>query len=440
MLPDSQVMTKAHSRGTLRATKEDFMVTGSPGQQPLVPAAVPPQGAVAGTGGEGATTEEPVNGPAVRPRGEYLPQTTGARGVFLVALVLISLVFWSLWQPLLIACVLAATFMRVQDKLAAKLGDRRSLAAFIVTCVVVLLIVTPFAVLLFIGIEQAVQAVGSLRKTLEQGDTAKLLQPLPDWLEKLIRPLADRLPKQLSNMPKGAGDAGRWAAVQLQTVLIGLSAFLFDLAMMMIAFFALLTDGHHLVEWVRRVSPLGHARTHELLKEFRGLARVLVGSNFATGAAQAAVATVGYFIAHAPQPIFFGMLTLLTSFIPSVGTSIVALPLVGYLFLVGKTGWAIFLLLWAIVVVGLIDNVLRPYLIRSDMHAHGALVFFSIVGAMAITGVSGLMLGPLVLTLFLSLMRFRQRDLQRRSAGEQAPPPVPLPAARTVGSTAGAAE
>jgi len=134
----------------------------------------------------------------------------------------------------------------------------------------------------------------------------------------------------------------------------------------------------------------------------------VVGANFITGAVQAAIATIGFFIARAPSPIFFGLLTLFSSLIPSVGTALVTLPVAGLMLLLGHKWSALFLALWGGVVVGLIDNLLRPMLIRGKVQLHGALVFFSLIGAISAFGGVGLFLGPLALVFFLAVVRTRR--------------------------------
>ena len=155
------------------------------------------------------------------------------------------------------------------------------------------------------------------------------------------------------------------------------------LALMLIAFFFLLRDGRALVDWIIGATPLRADACASMMREFRDVARSVLGANFITGGVQAAIATIGFFIARAPSPIFFGLLTLFASLIPSVGTALVTLPVAGLMLLLGHPWAALFLALWALVVVGLIDNVLRPMLIRGRVQLHGALVFFSLIGAMA---------------------------------------------------------
>ena len=190
------------------------------------------------------------------------------------------------------------------------------------------------------------------------------------------------------------------------------------LALMLIAFFFLLRDGRALVDWIIGATPLRPERVRSMMREFRDVARSVLGANFITGGVQAVIATIGFFIARAPSPIFFGLLTLFASLIPSVGTALVTLPVAGLVLLLGHPWAALFLALWALVVVGLIDNVLRPMLIRGGVQLHGALVFFSLIGAIGAFGAVGLFLGPLALVFFLAVVRTRR--LEREGLPQEA--------------------
>ena len=143
------------------------------------------------------------------------------------------------------------------------------------------------------------------------------------------------------------------------------------------------------------------------------------------------VATAGYLIARVPQPIFFGLLTFLAAFIPSVGTSIVMLPIAAVLLLTGHVAAGVFLAAWAILVTGTIDNVLKPLLARGGADIHGGLVFFAMIGGLVMYGTLGLLVGPLAVSLLLALLRVAGRD--RGVEGSQpgaAPGPEALAALR----------
>jgi predicted PurR-regulated permease PerM len=207
-----------------------------------------------------------------------------------------------------------------------------------------------------------------------------------------------------------------WALGALGDALAVSARFGIRLVLMLIALFFLLRDGHAFVDWLVGATPLAPERVREMVSEFRAVARSVLGANLVTGAAQAVVATAGFLIARAPSPIFFGLLTLFSSLIPSVGTALVTFPVAGLMLLLGHPFGALFLAIWAALAVGLVDNLLRPMLIHGRVRLHGALVFFSLIGAMSAFGAEGLFLGPLALSFFVAVVRTRRREREQARA------------------------
>jgi len=123
-----------------------------------------------------------------------------------------------------------------------------------------------------------------------------------------------------------------------------------------------------------------------------------------TALVQSAAATVGYVIARVPHSVFFGLLTFVAAFIPSVGTTIVALPVALLMLALGHPWAALFLALWGLVIVGLVDNVVKPLLIKGGVQIDAAVLFFSLIGGLALFGAAGLIVGPLAVVLFVSVV------------------------------------
>jgi len=321
---------------------------------------------------------------------------------------LIGAVVLPLWRPLLVAAVLAGVLSPLYEKMVRRMGGRRSLGAALFTAATVILILIPIAAIVTIAVHEAAGAIGVVRSTIAsegiEGLIAKAPDPIEGWLHRLERLLPSEIDRAQSRVAAG----GRWALGAVSGALSMLARFSLKLALMLIAFFFLLRDGRELIDWFIRSTPLAPERVRTMMREFRNVARSVVGANFITGAVQAAIATIGFFIARAPSPIFFGLLTLFSSLIPSVGTALVTLPVAGLMLLLGHKWSALFLALWGGVVVGLIDNLLRPMLIRGKVQLHGALVFFSLIGAISAFGGVGLFLGPLALVFFLAVVRTRR--------------------------------
>jgi len=128
---------------------------------------------------------------------------------------------------------------------------------------------------------------------------------------------------------------------------------------------------------------------------------------------QAAAALVGYLIARVPNAIFLTLVTFFMSFVPSLGAGSVALVAAVILFVQGRIGWGIFMVGWALLVVGLIDNVVRPLLIKGGVEMHGAVVFFALLGGLAAFGAVGLVAGPLVVAFFVAISRASAEAIPR---------------------------
>jgi predicted PurR-regulated permease PerM len=339
------------------------------------------------------------------------------------SILLVGLTFAPLWQPLLLAAVLAGITYGWYDRLTRRLGDRPRVAAALMTIGVVLLVLLPVGALISLLLRQALEAAAYIRSALAEGGVEELVHRLPDGLERWILDLTERLPVDGDALSEQAAAGGWTLARVLGDLLTGLSWAIFGLAMMLIAYYLLLLDGPRLLRWIGSISPLPAARTGELFAEFRQVGRSVVGSTLVSAAAQAAVAVIGYLIAGVPNPIFFGFVTLLVALIPAIGTPLITLPLAALLLATGALWQGIFLALYGIVVVSMIDNVIKPLIVRGGTQLSGALVFFSLIGGLLAFGAIGLVLGPLTVTFFLAMVRFtRHRDPERPPLASPPPP------------------
>lgn len=308
-----------------------------------------------------------------------------------------------LWQPLLIAAVLAATVMPWQDRLSAALGGRRQLAGGLLVLALVLLVLAPFAWVVTVAVREAIQAVQFVRATLQTQGQEGLLAYLPDRLAELVRDALAGVSTGAEEIASMLATRGLATAAVLGGALSATAQSILQAVLLVIAFYFFLVGGRRLVAWIAGISPAPE-ETQALAAELRNASRSVLASLFLTALVQGAAATVGYFIAQVPNPIFFGLLTFLAAFIPSVGTAIVALPLAGLVLAMGHPWSALFLASWAILVVGLIDNVVKPLLIKGGLRLDGAVLFFALIGGLALFGAVGLLVGPLAVASFVGVV------------------------------------
>lgn len=361
---------------------------------------------------------------AVPARPEVPPKTTANHfllGVLAVTSVLLALVVRPLWVGVFLAVILASMLTPAQRSLTSKLRGSKSAAAGLLVFAVLALLVTPavgFSAFIF---REGRSGVAFVFKTFRSDGMTGLAAKLPDPLEKYAKQLIDRLPQDEADLQQAVeeqvSDKGGNAATALGAAMAATGSFLFQLTVMLIALFFFLVQGEEVVAWVDSSLPLLPGQTRELLTEVKHMSGSVVKSTVITAGVQAAAALAGYFIASVPHPFFFATLTFFFAFIPAIGAGTMCVLAAGLLLATGHTGMAIFLAIWGLLVVGLVDNVVKPILIKGGhVQLNGGVVFFSLIGGLAAFGAIGLLLGPLVVTLFLSLIRVYTRDFRRAAS------------------------
>lgn len=332
-----------------------------------------------------------------------------------LSLVLLAMVIYPFASALFVAAVLAAALMPWTERLAARLRGRRQLAAGIVTLGALLLLVVPIAaVALSLG-KEAVAGIGYVKETMSGEGVRGLINDLPAPLRTLVEKVLEQIPGGEERIQELTDTQGGRAAAALGGVLGATTQAIVQVVMMLIALFFLLIDGRALVEWLEEVAPLKRGHVRELLEEFRKVTVAVLVSTVATAGIQALVALVGYLIAGVPHVLFFTFVTFVMAFVPAVGAGGAGLAAAAIVFFRGHTYRAVFLAAWALLAVGLSDNVVKPYLIRGGVSIHGAVVFFALLGGLAAFGPIGLLLGPLVVAFFLSVVRIVRREYPRET-------------------------
>jgi predicted PurR-regulated permease PerM len=351
--------------------------------------------------------------------------------LIVLALLLVGLVIRPFAEAFIFAAVLAGTLWPLQKRLSRKLGERPNTSAVIVCLGVILALLLPVGGISAFVVKETVAGARFVTETVRSSGVSGLIDELPDPVQRMADELLERFPieeEQIdATLKKQAGAQGGKAAGVVTTALAATGSLLVQTIMMLIALFFFLVDGKALVSWIEHVSPLEPGQTLEILREFRKVSAAVLVSSLATAGVQAIAALVGYLIAGVPHPFFFATVTFFLALIPAIGAGGACLAAALLLLAQGHVGMAIFLAVWGVVVVGLVDNLIKPLLVKRGLHMHGAIVFFALLGGLATFGTVGLLLGPLIVTLFLALVRIHQRDY-----GENAAPHVHASAAAKV--------
>ncbi|ATB36940.1 AI-2E family transporter [Cystobacter fuscus] len=357
----------------------------------------------------------------------------GARRVFigliLLSIALVGLIARPFFEAFFLAAVLAGAFNGLQNWLTRRFRGRQGLAAGVIVVGIIVALLSPIAALTAFIVSEVIKGVNFITGVINQRGLEGLLAYVPQALREPAARMLDRFQTESASVwqivQEHVSAQGAAAAQTVGGVVMATGSVAIQLAMMLIALYFLLVDGEKLVAWVESVSPLRRGQTTELLTEFRRVTHSVLTSTLLTAGVQATLALVGFLITRVPVPVFFAAVSFFFALIPAVGAAMVCVIAALLLLATGHPAMAIFLAAWGIFVVGLSDNVVKPLLAKRGMNMHGALVFFSLLGGLAVFGAIGLLLGPLILAFFLSVVRIYERDYGRPNEHPGAPPTPP---------------
>jgi predicted PurR-regulated permease PerM len=332
--------------------------------------------------------------------------------VFLVlaALALAAIIVRPFWQAFFVAAVVAAGLRVPMDWLTRKVRGRRSLAAAVLTLGVLFVVVLPVAGLGAILVQQVLAGVEWLRTTIQSEGVWGLVERLPGPVQDAAREVVEAFPQPQKELQRLAGAQGGQAAAAVGGVLAATGTAVFQTVMMLIALFFFLTDGRRLVHWIDANVPLRPGQFRALVDDFRQTSVSVIVATIGTAAIQTATAVVGYLIARAPNVLFLTLATFVLAVIPAVGGAVMVVGVALLLLATGHPIAGTFLAIWGVAVVSLSDNVARPYLLKGGMELHGGLVFFALLGGLAVFGGVGLVVGPLILTFLVTALKLYRRE------------------------------
>ena len=340
--------------------------------------------------------------------------------IFLLVLTAFSLylsylLFKPFLSPLLSALVIAIVFYPVHSHMH-RIVRSPSLAAFLSTTLVTLIIIVP-AVLILMAISQEVSGLISLidQKSTESGGLNALVNQLLErplqWLGQYvdvsqfdIRAFVLSRLRELSS----------FLVNEVTIILGGVTSFVVNSVITIFTLFFLFREGKSLRRRVAVVTPLSAEQFERL---FNGIENTIIGTVYGglvVAAVQGALIGIALWIFGIPSPVLWGAVAAFFALLPLVGTAIVWVPATIYLLATGHYWQAIVLVGWGAGIVGTIDNILRPYLISGRVQMHTLLIFFAVFGGVSVFGFLGLFVGPVILaitTTLLSMLRDETRTL-----------------------------
>jgi predicted PurR-regulated permease PerM len=314
-----------------------------------------------------------------------------------VSVVLLFFVVRPLLAPLIMAGVFAFLFQPIYTKLTYWIKGRNSLSAFLVTALSAIIIIIPIT---FLG-TMILKEVAGIYKNLADG--GGVIEKIEGFISetKTSLPLLNYIDIDINKYVSQGLEA---LAQNIGSIFSRFAKFLLNLFIFLTAFYFLLKDGKKFGRYIVELSPLDDKDDFFIVSRLKSAVKATVKGNLTISLIQGILTGVGFFIFGVPNPVLWGGIAAITALIPGIGTALVLVPGIAYLFISGNTYSGIGLSVWGLTAVGLIDNLLGPRLVGQGMKLHPLAVFVSVIGGMAFFGPLGFIFGPLALSICIALV------------------------------------
>lgn len=324
--------------------------------------------------------------------------------------VLAILVFLPYVSSIIIALVCSVIFRPIHNSLLKLFAP--SFAAFGTIIVVAIIIFIPLG---FLGVRISTEAQDLYQYITTEGNQAKIIVMMNDLVLRVGHKVLGYYPEVTPDSFNIAGYAQHalsWSFTNLDSIVSNTARIGFDIFILLIALYYMLRDGGNLKKSIIAMSPLLDAYDEEIFEKLERAIFSVVRGSLGVSVVQGLLTMLGFWIFGIPNPVLWGSLAAIASLIPGVGTALVLIPAVIYLYITGAVVMSVGLLIWAVLAVGLIDNFLGPYLVQKGVHIHEFLILLSVVGGLSFFGPIGFILGPLILSLLFALLEIYQHHLK----------------------------
>ncbi len=338
--------------------------------------------------------------------------------VLIIALLVALFACYQLLAPyinsIVLAFILSLLMSPLHEKIANKLPSHPNIAALLSCTVLTVIIVIPLLFVFSAIVQQGTVLSQNIYNWVSHdGIQTAFNHP---WVTSSVNWVNQYLPFDSISPQEIAQRLAKFVS-GFGTHLVGISAkilgdatsFLLDFFLMLFVLFFLLRDHDRIIHIIRHILPFSRSQEDRLFEQVEKVSKSAVMGSFLTALAQGIAGGIGMGITGFPM-LFCGTMMAFASFIPVVGTALVWIPSSLYLFVTGETSWAIFLALWSMILVGSIDNFLRPLLMQGSNGMNTLMIFFSLLGGIQLFGLIGLLYGPLIFAITMVLFNLYEEE------------------------------
>jgi predicted PurR-regulated permease PerM len=326
----------------------------------------------------------------------------------LAAIAVISIfIFLPFLTPVVFAVSLAVIFGPVYRYILKKLfpkKEKSTIAAFITLALVGIIVIVPG----FFIVSKMYSEIQNMYFYLtEEGGRASVINSLNTASKFVSNMLFDVYPAfsfDDLNVTDYLQQGLEWGFGHVDTLFSGIGKIILGLVVVLFALFYFLRDGAEFKKQIIALSPLMDKDDESIFKKLEQAVYSIVGGSLVVSVIQGILTGIGFALFRVPDPTVWGTMAAVAALIPGVGTALVIVPGILYLFVTGSTGNAIGLLIWGLLAVGLIDNLLGPLVVNRGIKIHPFVILLSVLGGLSFFGIVGFILGPLIIAFLFALL------------------------------------
>ncbi|MDO8443123.1 MAG: AI-2E family transporter [bacterium] len=315
--------------------------------------------------------------------------------LLLATTILMGLVFYPFIGVLALAAILSLALQPTYEKIKS-LFRVDWLSSLIVIVLLAIFIIIPLILLGW-------QILKDAQSLYTDAVTNKIVYV--DKINTLLEgPLKRLIPDFSINLSLYIQKLFNWFVGNIGPLVSSTTQILFDLLLVIVALFFFLKDNLKIRKLLLEISPLEDKYDNLILEKLDNAVNSVVKGSLLIAVIQGALAGIGFWVFGIPSPVFWGTIGVIVALVPGIGTSLVMLPAIAYLFINGSYLAAFGLFIWGTILVGSIDNVLRTIIYKKGVSAHPIFILFAVFGGLSLFGPLGLLFGPIILSFYLTLL------------------------------------
>jgi len=326
---------------------------------------------------------------------------------FFGVLVLVSITTFYIFKPFLIALLLAAILAIFFQKMYAffliKTKNRKGLSSLVTSLIILLIIIVPLVMIFFFVGNEIMSAYQSIAVS-------------GDFYQNKVEPFIGQIKtSQFYNtlgldqflnkeaFTQYSRQLGQLALVFVQNAYLSVTHILFLIFVMFFSLYYFFIDGKEIVKKIMYVSPLRNSHENLLVDKFISISRATVKGTFVICMLQGLIGGMVFYIAGIPSAVVWGVTMMLFALIPMVGSAIIWFPVAIVLLMAGNIWQGILVLVIGFGLISTVDNIVKPKLVGKDTQLHPLLILLATLGGLTLFGLTGVIIGPIIVALFVSL-------------------------------------